>query len=125
MSFEEALRTRIKAAIAGAAPVEWESRKGYPCIVLSIVTQSIGRHMTGDDGLRSPRVQIDALALDNPTKVALRDAAVAAITPAGVVGGVRFGRAQQLRWSNASEQTDTDFVFREMIEAVLPHQLET
>ena len=123
MSFEAALRARIKAAAPGVA-VEWERRLGYPCIVLTIVTQPIGRHMTGTDGQRAPRTQIDVFALDSAAKVVLRDTVVAAITGAAMVGGVRFGPAQQLRWSSASEQGDTDFVFRDVIEAVLPHQLE-
>lgn len=123
MSFEAALRARLKAAVSGVA-IEWERRRDYPCIVLSIVTQQIGRHMTGNDGQRRPRVQADVYALDNVTKVALRDMVVAAITPPAVVDGVRFGRAQQVRWSNAGEQGETEFVFRDMIEAVLPHQLE-
>ena len=126
MSFETALRDRIKA-VAGGASVEWDRRApgSYPAIVLMIVTHSQGRHMTGLDGWMQPRVQIDVLAKSNPEKAALRDAIVATLAPSVAVGAVRFGRSQQVRWSTASEDTDTGFVFRDMIEAVLPHQLET
>jgi len=126
VSFETALRARLKAAAALAGvPVEWSRRKGYPCVVLTIVTAPLSRHMTGFDQWQRPRVQFDVLALDAPTKVRLRDAVIAVIAPAALLGRVRFGRAFDVRHTDMSDETDTDFVFRDMIEAVVPHLLET
>jgi hypothetical protein len=127
VSFKTALRERLKAApdLAGV-PVEWSRRPEgtYPAVVLTTASDEIGRYMTGTDGLRRPRVQFDVFALDAGRVEQLRDAVLSVIQPAELVAGVRFGRAQQMRIVDMSEETDTDFVFRDMIEAVMPHQLE-
>lgn len=125
MTIEVALRARLKAApgLAGVS-IEWSRRKGYPCIVLTIVSDVRGQHMTGFDRWRRPRVQFDVFALDAPTKVRLRDAVIEVIGASGVKSGVRFGRALEVRTTDMSDETDTDFVFRDMIEALLPHIVE-
>lgn len=125
MSFETALRARLKVAPGlGGVSVEWSRRKQYPAVVLTTASFQLGRHMVGFDRWQRPRLQIDVFALDALTKVALRDAVIAAIAPAGLVDGIRFGRAIEVRHTDMSQETDTDFVFRDMIEAVLPHIVE-
>lgn len=126
MSFETALRARLKTGMPAGVFVEWGTRPPgrFPAVVLTIVTQPLERHMTGSNGWRRPRVQMDVLTLDNAQKIALRDAVVALVAGSTSKGGVTFGRAQQVRWQAMDDDEGETFVWRDMIEAVLPHQLE-
>lgn len=129
MSFETALRARIKAGLATAgkaASVEWGKRPQgkYPAIVLTTVSLPIGRHMTGSNGARPQRVQIDVFGLDKGLVTDLRETVLTIIAPPELTGGVRFGPAQSVTIADLSEQTETEFVFRDMIDAILWHQLE-
>ena len=128
MSFETALRSRMKAAEGlTTTSIEWSTRPQgrYPAIVLTLVSLPLARHMTAFDPWQRPRVQIDVFALDAPAKVTLRDAVLAAIAPAASRDGVRFGRASKVSVRDMGEQTDTEFVHRDMIEAVLPFAKES
>lgn len=126
MSFETALRARLKAnADLAGASVEWAQRLGYPSIRLTLVSLPLARHMTGFGPHQRARVQIDVFALSAPVKVALREAVLATIAPAVSLGGIRFGRAQEVSVADQSEETDTEFVHRDAIEAVLPFMMES
>ncbi|MDE0878924.1 MAG: hypothetical protein OSB00_09745 [Sphingomonas bacterium] len=123
MSFEKALRGRIKAdaGVTGDATfVEWDKRpQGRDTgVVLTIIDALLAQHMGGFQAKRSARVQMAISALDAPTKVRLRDAVIAAITPRGVVGGVAFERTRSITVVGASQQTDTQFIHRDVIDAI-------
>lgn len=120
MSFETALRTRTGSAavMAIAKSVEWDNRGDYPAVVLRTVFDDRARHMTGFQGKRYSRVQIDVLALDKPTMVALREAVIAAVAPRATVGGVAFEAIRNVSAIGRSEQGDTKFIFRDGIDAV-------
>ena len=128
MTFETALRARLKVSdgLTGQS-IEWVKRPEgkYPAVVLTMVSLALGRHMTGFDPRQRARVQIDVFAMDAPTKTTLRDAVLSAIAPAVSRDGTRFGRAQEVSIRDASEQTDTDFIHRDLIEAVIPFMTES
>jgi len=129
--FETAVRARLLAdagvqALAGTR-VDWgENAPGgaYPAVRLTLSSSPLGRHMTGFDGWRRPRIQADAMAPDGPAKVRLREAIVAALAPSGTFFGVCFGRAQDVVVSGANEQVEQTFVHRDVILLTLPY-LET
>jgi hypothetical protein len=122
MGFETALRTRLKddpalAAVAGF--VEWDKRpQGKDVgVVIEMIDGPLAQHMGGFQAKRSARVQLTVSALDAPTKVALRRAVVAAMTPRAVSAGVRFERARGITVTGASQQIDTQFIHRDVIDA--------
>lgn len=128
MSFEVKLRGRVKSWLpAGStASVEWGKRPQgrFPAIVLTTVALPVERHMTGANGWRRARVQIDVMALDKATVVTLREAIVAGALQAETVGGVQFGAVQGVSIADLSEDADGEFVFRDMIDAIFWHAAE-
>lgn len=129
MTFEDAVRARLKAGLAAAAlaaSVNWGVRPQgkYPAVVLTRVTAPLAQTMGGYDAWQSSRLQIDVMGLNGPAIVQLRRAVIAILAPAAVQGNVRFLRAQGITTTDLSEQTDTEFVFRDMTEITLWH-LET
>ncbi len=127
MSRETALRARLKAdpvIKAARAAVEWSRRESYPEIVLTLVYEPRERTMTGRQGFISARIYFDVMALDAPTKVALREAVVALIGFGVLHDGIRFWPARDLRVTDLSEQTDTQFIHRDQIDAIIPYRVE-
>lgn len=128
MSREIALRARLKAdpviAAAGAS-VEWSRRETYPEIVLTVAYEPRSRTMTGRNGFIPARIYFDVMALDAPTKVALRETVLALIGFGEVRSGVRFWPARDIQVADLGEQTDTQFIHRDQISAVIPYRLET
>ncbi len=123
MSFETALRARIKSAdvIATGAPVEWVKRpqaSAYPAVVMQVVSDPRDQTMTGYQVKRRTRVQIDVFALDAATKVSLREAVIAAVSPRTVVEGVAFERVRDVTVRDLSTQGETQFIHRDSIDAV-------
>lgn len=127
MSMETALRTRLKSAgavttIVGTR-IDWTKRpqrSAMPAIVLQIVSDDRSQHMAGFNGFRPTRVQIDCFALDDPTKVALREAVIAAVVPEAA-GDVNFLRAFVNNVIDRSENTETGVVHRDLIDLTIWH----
>lgn len=97
MNWEQALRQRL---IDAATPADdrwhWDVRPQgapMPCGVLQTISDPRPQHLKGFTGRRQSRVQIRCLAEDKAAAVALREAAIAAVTGAGMFHGVTFGRA--------------------------------
>ncbi len=128
MSFETALRSRLKAAGAVTAIVgqriDWTERpqrSAYPAVVLQIVSDDRSQHMKGFNGFRPTRVQIDCFALKADTKVTLREAVIAAVVPAASVSPATFLRAFVNNVIDRSENTETGFVHRDLIDLTFWH----
>lgn len=81
--------------------------------------------MTGRNGFIPARIYFDVMAFDAPTKVALREAVLALIGFGEVRGGVRFWPARDIQVTDLSEQTETQFIHRDQIDATIPYRLET
>ena len=127
MSMETALRARLKADTAVTAitqEIHWNAKPQkapYPAAVLLVVFDGRSQNMSGFDGYRETRVQIDCFAETKPDAVALREAVIAAITPAATQSGVSFLRAQQITVVDRGTNTEVGFIYRELIEASIWH----
>ncbi|MGB3844307.1 MAG: DUF3168 domain-containing protein [Sphingopyxis sp.] len=125
-----ALRARLLGAspvtdIAGETGVDWGPRPQgtpYPWLGLKVISSSRPQHYKGFVGLRQTRVQLDCMALDEAEAVALREAAIAAIVPAGSYHGTKFQRGfiENVRDLGADSGAD-GFVHRECIDALIWH----
>lgn len=135
MPMEPALRTRIKGdagVMAIARSVEWTERPqvnaagsaGYPCVVLTLVSDARPPLMQGNQKLRRSRVQIDCMATDANTKRLLREAVIAAIEPPAVVAGTRFERSFIDNVADRSAEAGNVFVHRDQVDAMIWHQEE-
>lgn len=129
MSFEVALRSRIAgspAVKATRASVEWNTRPqgSYPAVVLTIVSDRRLRTMTGFQGSRPVRVQIDVIALDRLTRIALREAVIAAVGDSASVGKVHFSGVRDLTTTEADEDDGPQRIYRDVIDGTFWHILE-
>jgi len=128
MSFEPSLRTRLKddagvAAIVGTR-IDWTVRpqgSSYPAVVLRTISDGRPQHMGGFQNFRETRVQIDCFAATRATASALSAAVIAAIAPAAEVSGVTFRRAFIDTVRDLGANTDTGFVHRDSIDALIWH----
>ena len=128
MSFEEALRDRLKAdatvtAIVGTR-IDWDVRPqatAYPALVLETITGLNPRHMKGFS-LTSDRVQFSCFANTKKEAVALRTAVLAAIEAPATAGGIEFMGAQDIVRRQAPNNTSTGVVSNEIVEATFFHK---
>lgn len=126
-----ALRSRLLDAgpvtdIVGEFGVDWGPRpqgRPYPWLGLKVISSSRPQHYKGFVGLRQTRVQFDPMATDAGVAEALRDAAIAAVVPAGVYHGTKFQRGfiENIRDLGADSGTDDGFVHRECFDALIWH----
>jgi len=125
---EIALRSRLLNAspvstIVGTR-IYWGVRpqgSAYPAIVLTIVSDSRDQDYKGFVSLWQTRVQIDCYGLDRATVVALREAVITAIAPAGTFYGSKFGRAFIDTVQNLGANSETGFIHRDKIDALIWH----
>ncbi|WP_454599121.1 hypothetical protein [Qipengyuania sp. SM2507] len=136
MSFEAALRVRLQddpatEELLGVHPddeaksIDWTVRRQgapLPAIVLETISDPRPQTHDGFDGIRPTRVQVSCLAADKTTAVALREAAIAAMVPAGTFAGVQFDRARVDAVRDLGRQTDTGFIHREAIDFIFWHK---
>lgn len=128
MSFEGALRDRLKnaapvAAIVGTR-IDWTVRPEgapLPAIVLQIVSDARSQHMGGFDAYRATRVQVDCYANTRAAVVTLREAVIAALAPGADQGGVSFLRSFVNNVIDRGENTSTAFVHRDLIDITIWH----
>lgn len=122
MSFEAALRSRLSGLRPAGA--HWGRRpqdSGMPIVVMQTVADPRPQHMRGPQRFRSTRVQIDAMAFSAMEKIALREDIITAIMPEGEFGGIHFRRGFVSEVRDLSEDTDTAFVHRDVIDATFWH----
>lgn len=99
MSFEAALAKRLLDDVAAkgkvGSRVDWMRRPGrqLDAYTLQIVSDVRPQHYKGFQGVRTTRVQVDCWSATFAGAIALRDIAIAVLTPAVQVGEVRFDRA--------------------------------
>lgn len=129
MSMETALRSRLLASEALAAivgtKVDWmvrPQRDALPGVTLQIVTDERTQNFSGFDGMQPGYVQIDPWSATYAEAVAMKEAIIAAVTPAGLFFGVRFTRGF-VTVRDLGEQTDTIFVFRPSIDLTFFYSL--
>lgn len=131
MTYKTSLAARIMAdpvVRAAGATVDWSKRpqgSAYPAIVLTIVYEPHHRTMTGRHGWIPVHLFIDVMALSAPTLEALKEAVLALIGFGEKIEDIRFWPAHDVSVADLSEQTDTQFVHRDQIDAVIPYRTET
>jgi hypothetical protein len=134
MSFEAALAKRLlddNAAKARAGTrVDWMRRPGreLDAYTLQIISDVRPQHYKGFQGVRTTRVQLDCWSATFAGAIALRDIAIAVLTPAAQVDDVRFDRAAvpSVRPgfdgdSTASEEQPRGELYREIIDFIFLH----
>lgn len=128
MDMEAALRARLLAAAPVTAlvgqRVYWEDRPqggALPDVTLAIINDERPQHMGGFQAFRPTDVQIDVRAASFAQKKALKEAVIAGITPRQLGNGVKFDRASDVRARALNERTDTQFIYRDVIELTLWH----
>lgn len=125
---ETALRSRLLAdgpvaALVGER-VDWTVRPQgapLPAIVLTLISDERAQDYKGFIGVWRTRVQIDAYGADRAEVVAVREAAIAAITPAGTFFGTKFLRAFIDTVRDLSADIGTDFIHRDSFDAFVWH----
>lgn len=118
MDMEAALRARLLAAqpvkdLIGTR-VYWVERPQnatLPAVTLQHVIDERRQSYDAVDGAQPGYVQIDVWALTYGAGRALKEAVIAALTPAATQGDVRFSRGF-FSARDLSERTDTQFIFR-------------
>ncbi|WP_260928216.1 DUF3168 domain-containing protein [Novosphingobium sp. 9] len=125
MSFETALRSRLKAlpALAGAF-VEWDVRpqaSSYPAVVLETIGGERAQTMAGLQQTNRDRIQFNCFAMDKVSAVALREAVIATVADPAIVEGIEFQRGQIILHRSDSESTDAGTVRIEIVDAYLWH----
>lgn len=134
MSFELALAKRMldDETIKGlvGTRVDWMRRPGrdLPACTLQIVSDARPQHFKGFQAVRQTRVQVDCWAATFAGAIALRDAAIAALTPAATIANVRFDRANVASVrpgfdgdGTASEGQPQGELYREIIDFIFLH----
>lgn len=120
---EGAIRARLLAAAPITALVGtriyWEDRPqaaALPAITLHVISDERDQHMGGFQSVKDCLLQVDAWATTFAAKRALKEAVIAALAPAHTGNGNRFQAATQIRARPQNERTETQFIFREVIE---------
>lgn len=129
MSMETALRSRLlnDATVAGitGTRVDWTERPqmtALPAVTLQVISDPRPQTFSGFTGFRETRVQIDCWGLTRGAVVALREAVIAAVAPAGTFYSVNFGRSFfPTGGIDRGENTETGFVHRDSIDALVWH----
>lgn len=135
MTFEGALRTRLLndapvMALVGRNPgdngasIDWKVRRQgspLPALVLQNISDLMPQTHDGFDAVRPTRVQVKCLGGNATAAIALRKAAIAALTPTGTFSGVFFERARIDGSRDLSAQTETGFVHCEAIDFIFRH----
>ena len=134
MSFEEALRKRLIESAAvdaligktGNAPsIDWTvspQRAVEPRIVLTAISDPRPQTHDGPDSIRPTRVQADVIGADRGDVIALREATIAALLPAGTYSEIYFDRAFVDAVQDMGAQGETAFIHRDRIDFIIWHK---
>lgn len=92
MTLEDALASRLTGL--PVRTVGWTRQiQALPAVTLQVIADPRPQHMKGFQSVRQTTVQVDAWGATATIARTVRDAAIAALTPARLVGGVQFQRA--------------------------------
>lgn len=122
MDMEAALRARlIAAATPAGSRIYWEDRpqgQPLPAVVLTVISDLRPQTLSDWDMLEA-RVQADVLATSFAGKKALKEAVIAALTPAHLGNGIQFMRATEINAVPRNERTETQYIFRDAIDFLI------
>jgi len=125
---ETALRAKMMGDVALAALVgtriDWTvrpERSALPAVVLQLISDPRPQHMQGFQSYRETRVQVDVFALTRASVVAIREAVIAAVTPAETISGTNFLRAFVDNVIDRGTNSDTGFVHSDLIDFRIWH----
>lgn len=128
MRYETATARRLLDAPAVSDQVEqrvdWDRRvqdAPLPAITLETINDPRPQHFKGFQATRGTRVQVNCWAGSRAAAVQLRDAALAALVSPAEAGGVRFQQAQDISVRPNFERTETEELYREIIDITLWH----
>lgn len=113
----------IKAKVRKAS-IAWGDRpqaSGLPGITLETISDPRPQHMAGLQPLRATQVQVDVWGKDALEAKDIRELAIAAILPAGTVGGTVFRRSFVDGARSSWELTDTGVIYRERVDFTVWH----
>lgn len=112
------------AAIVGTG-VDWTVRPqgaGLPWIVLELISDPRPQTMDGPDPIRPSRVRVHCMASTRKGAIALREAAIAALVPAGEFGGVWFDNSYVDQVRDLGGDTELGFIHRDSIDFIIWHK---
>lgn len=129
MSWETAVTGRLLdapevAAIVGQG-VDWTVRPqgaGLPWIVIELISDPRPQTHDGPDSIRPTRIRVHCMAQTRAGAVALREAVIPALTPAGLFGGVWFDNSYVDQVRDLGGDTEVGFVHRDSIDFILWHK---
>ena len=128
MSWEEAvvLRPMANSAVAAIAGqnIEWDERAPdapLPAIMLQTITNAQPQNNDGFDPFWPTRVQVNCLAPDKKTAVALRKAVIPVLVAAGEQDGVIFVQSFVDGGGSDAERTPTGRICRERTDLIIWH----
>lgn len=123
MDMEGALRARLLAAAPVTAlvgqRVYWEDRPqtaALPAITLHVISDERDQHLGGFQTVKDALLQVDVWAASFASKKAIKEAVIAALAPAQTGSGIRFQAATNITARPANERTETQYIFRDIIE---------
>jgi len=128
MSWEADLVARLIGAPAVAALVadriEWDdlaADSALPAITLQVITDERPQNHDGFDDFRGTRVQLNSLARTKAQAIAVREAAIAVLVPAGEQGSTTFLRSFIDGGGSDAERTSTGRLCRERTDFIIWH----
>ncbi|MGB7407153.1 MAG: hypothetical protein WA908_01490 [Pontixanthobacter sp.] len=127
MNWEQALARRLlndgDIAAAVATRVDWSRRQSsmLPAIVLETISDPRPQTHDGFDTMRPTRVRVHCLAKDRQSGFPVKEAAIAALAPAGTFDGISFDRGQVDAVRDLSGDTETGFIDRQSIDFIIWH----
>lgn len=123
MTFETALRSRLKTALPGVTVV-WDARpqaSDYPALVLEMAAGARARHYGGTMTTQGDRVQASVFAMTQKEAKTLRDTAMTVLEGAGTEGGITFQGGFVNFYASRSTDTNTATIYSEIIDATIWH----
>lgn len=122
---EGALRARIiAAATVAGSKVYWDERpqgSALPDVTLSLAPSLRAQTYSGWQSAQATDIQIDVRAGSFAIKKQLKEQVIAAVVPSNVSNGIAFGAATDIRERSLNERTDTQFIYRDVIEITVWH----
>lgn len=128
MAFKEALRMRGVAAPAVSALIadrlDWDMRAdgaALPAVVLRLVSDTRSQNLKGFVPRWESRVSVDCIAASGTEADAVREALIAAFTPAGVADGITFGRGLIELVRDRADASESGFLHQHSFDLVVFH----
>ena len=125
---QAALTARLLAAVAVTAiagtRIHWTKvpqGTALPYARMQTISDLRPQHLTGYDGARQTRVQVDCFAKKYAEARAMAEAVIAAMALPATVSGVRFGRTRAEGPRDLGEDTPDGFIHRMSVDLLIEH----